>query len=135
MTYRTKAEQSGGEYFLATGAVLAGLGVAAGAFGTHLLKSQYGAEELEIWRTAASYQMYHALALIVAARLYARHPSRLLRVTCGLFIAGIALFSGSLYLLALTGQSPLGLITPLGGAAFLAGWGCLAVGIVRPSES
>ena len=131
MTYQHRPDRSGGEYVLATGAVLAGLGVAAGAFGAHLLKGQLDGGELEIWRTAASYQMYHALALIVAARLLARYPSRLFRVTCGLFIAGIVIFSGSLYLLALTDESAFGMITPLGGAAFLAGWGCLAVGIVR----
>jgi len=131
VTYHPKAGQSGGEYILATGAVLAGLGVAAGAFGAHLLKARLDADQLEVWRTAASYQMYHALALIVAARLLTRHPTRLLRLTCGLFIAGVVLFSGSLYLLALTSEPAFGLITPAGGAAFLAGWACLAVGIVR----
>ena len=84
-----------------------------------------------MWRTAASYQMYHALALIVAARLLARHPIRLFRAACGLFILGIVLFSGSLYAVALTGEPALGIITPFGGLAFLAGWGCLAVGIFR----
>lgn len=135
MNYHPRARQSGGEYILATGAVLAGLGVAAGAFGAHLLKARLDAGELDIWRTAASYQMYHALALIVAARLLARYPSRLLRISCGLFIAGIVLFSGSLYLLALSGESALGAITPLGGAAFLAGWASLAVGVVRTTRS
>jgi uncharacterized membrane protein YgdD (TMEM256/DUF423 family) len=126
-----RTERSGGEYVLATGAVLAGLGVAAGAFGAHALKTRLGADELEIWKTAATYQMYHALALVVAARLLGRYPVLLFRVACGLFIAGIAFFSGSLYLLALTGRAGLGAITPVGGAAFLAAWGCMAVGIVR----
>ncbi len=135
MNYRPRSERSGGEPILVTAAVLAGLGVAAGALGAHLLKGRLGPDELDIWKTAANYQMYHALALIVAARLYARHPTRLLRFTCGLFIAGIVLFSGSLYLLALSGESALGLITPLGGAAFLAGWACMAVGIARSNQS
>ncbi|HEU5220293.1 MAG TPA: DUF423 domain-containing protein [Gemmatimonadales bacterium] len=130
MTHR-HGEQPGGEFLIAAGALLAGLGVAAGAFGAHYLKGSLNSDQLDIWHTAANYQMYHALALIVAARLLSRHPTRLLRAACGLFLAGILLFSGSLYLLALTDASILGVITPLGGLAFLAAWGCLAVGIVR----
>ena len=135
MSRHPREGETGGEGLIATGAVLAGLGVAAGAFGAHLLKTRLEVEELEAWRTGASYQMYHALALIVAARLYARHPTRVLRIACGLFITGILVFSGSLYLLALTGEPLLGAITPLGGAAFLGAWGCLAVGIIRSSRS
>jgi uncharacterized membrane protein YgdD (TMEM256/DUF423 family) len=135
MTHQPRIGKTGGEQLLAAGAVLAGLGVAAGAFGAHLLKGRLGPENLDVWRTAASYQMYHALALIVVARLLTRHPTRLFRFTCGLFLTGIVLFSGSLYLLALTSQSAVGMITPLGGAAFLGGWGCLAVGIVQTGRS
>lgn len=124
-------ERAEGVTLLVAGAVLAGLGVAAGAFGAHLLTGRLDADQLDIWRTASSYQMYHALALIVAARFLARHPTRLLRASCGLFIVGILLFSGSLYLLVLTGQSALGAITPLGGLAFLAAWGAFAVGAIR----
>lgn len=131
MNSRPRSERSEGEYFLAAGAVLAGLGVAAGAFGAHLLKGRLDADDLEVWKTASSYQMYHALALIVSARLLARHPTRLFRIACGLFLTGIVLFSGSLYLIALTDQDSIGLITPMGGAAFLAAWACLAVGALR----
>lgn len=114
---------------LATGAVLAGTGVAAGALGAHLLQQQLTPHELDIWRTAANYQMYHAMAIIIVSRLLSHHPTRLFRVGTGCFIIGILLFSGSLYGLALTGAPVLGVITPLGGIAFLGGWLCLAMGI------
>lgn len=120
-----------GEVLLAAGAVLAGLAVAAGALGGHLLRNSFTDAESGLWRTAATYQMYHALGLLVVARLLTRHPSRLFRAACGLFILGILLFSGSLYLIALTGVPGVGIITPFGGLAFLAGWICLAVGIFR----
>lgn len=120
-----------GDLLVAAGAVLAGLGVTAGSLGTHLLKDGFTAYDNDIWRTAANYQMYHALALVVTARVLARHPTRFFRAACGLFILGIALFSGSLYAIALTGEKGFGILTPLGGIAFLAAWGCLAVGIFR----
>jgi len=113
------------------GAVLAALAAAAGAFGAHALRNRLGAPELAIWETAARYQMYHALALLLTARLLTANPLRLLRVASWLFGTGIVLFSGSLYLLAVTGQRWLGAITPLGGIGFLAGWGCLAAGALR----
>ena len=124
-------ERFEGDVLLAAGAVLAGLGVALGALGGHLLKDSFTPAEIELWRTAASYHMYHALGLIVVARLLSRHPSKFFRATCGLFILGIVLFSGSLYGIALTGEAGLGVIAPIGGLAFLAGWTCLAIGIVR----
>ena len=124
----------GAEYLIATGAVLAGLGVAAGAFGTHLLRERFIGDEIDVWRAASNYQMYHALALIAAARLLARQPTRLLRISCGLFIAGIVLFSGSLYLMVLSGSTAFGLFTPIGGTAFLAAWACLAIGVVRANR-
>lgn len=130
-----KVDSVEGEMVLATGAVLAGLGVAAGAFGAHLLKDTLTPADLEIWRSAASYQMYHALALLVVGRLLTRHPSRLLRGSCWLFILGILLFSGSLYLLAISGRPEIGAVTPFGGVAFLGGWVCLAVGVARTGRS
>jgi uncharacterized membrane protein YgdD (TMEM256/DUF423 family) len=75
--------------------------------------------------------MYHGLALLLAGRLLAHNPARLLRLACGLFLAGIVLFSGSLYLLAVTGQRWPGAITPVGGIGFLGGWVCLAAGALR----
>lgn len=130
-----QVERAEGQRILVTGAILAGLGVAAGALGAHLLRERLTEAEQDIWRTAASYQMYHALALIVVGRLLARQPSRLLRATCVLFVAGILFFSGGLYLLALSGEPAFGSMTPIGGAAFLAAWGCLVVGVVRAGRS
>jgi uncharacterized membrane protein YgdD (TMEM256/DUF423 family) len=97
--------------------------VAAGAFGAHGLQHRLDAHSLTTFETSARYQMYHALAIGVAA-LVARTTAG--DIACALFLAGIVLFSGSLYLLALTGIRALGFITPIGGAAFLAGWAALA---------
>lgn len=102
------------------------LGVAAGAFGAHALKTRLSAEMLAIFETGVRYQMYHALALLIAAWAQTRWPGALVSVSGWLFIVGIILFSGSLYLLCFTGERWLGAITPLGGLAFLAGWLCLA---------
>lgn len=112
--------------FFAAGAISALIAVAAGAFGAHGLKSRLDAEMLAIFETGARYQMYHALALIAAAWAATRWPGTLVSLSGWLFIAGTILFSGSLYLLSLTGQRWLGAITPLGGLMFLAGWLCLA---------
>ncbi len=121
--------------FLAIAALLGGLAVAAGAFASHALKEKLTDRALEIFETGARYQMYHALALLLVALLcnsglqtlpYEAPPPTL--VTAGIaFIVGVVIFSGSLYALSLTGIKWLGAITPLGGAAFLLGWGCLAV--------
>ncbi len=104
----------------------AGLGflaVALGAFGAHALKATLQANDTtEVWKTAVLYHFLHALALLVLAALPAAS-----RAASGLFIAGILIFSGSLYLLALTNIKWLGAITPLGGLLFLAGWICLVI--------
>ena len=81
---------------------------------------------LAVFETGVRYQMYHALALLGTAMLMERAPGRLLTAAAWLFIAGITLFSGSLYALALTGVTTLGAVTPLGGLALLAAWACLA---------
>lgn len=112
--------------FFAAGAISACLAVAAGAFGAHGLKSRLDAEMLSIFETGVRYQMYHAFGLIVVAWALTRWPGHLLWTSGWLFIAGTVIFSGSLYLLSLTGQRWLGAITPLGGLAFIAGWLCLA---------
>lgn len=104
------------------------LGVALGAFGAHALKATLPPDMLAVFETGVRYQMYHVFALVAAAWAWARWPHRIFAVAGGLFIAGILLFSGSLYLLAFTGLRALGAITPLGGLAFLAGWLCLAWG-------
>ena len=114
---------------MAIAAILGALSVAGGAFASHALKEQISERSLEIFETGAKYQMYHALALLLVAILLTRLdviPTTL--VTSGIaFIVGVFLFSGSLYALSLTGIKWLGAITPLGGVAFLIGWGCLAV--------
>ncbi|MBW4471087.1 MAG: DUF423 domain-containing protein [Stenomitos rutilans HA7619-LM2] len=115
--------------FLTIAAVLAGLAVAAGAFASHALKERLTERALDIFETAARYQMYHALALFLVAVLLSRAESAptTLSVAGYAFIAGTAIFSGSLYALSLTGIKWLGAITPLGGTAFLVGWGCIAL--------
>jgi uncharacterized membrane protein YgdD (TMEM256/DUF423 family) len=113
--------------FLLVGAVAAFLGVGLGAFGAHGLRARISPEMLAVFETGVRYQMYHALALVLTSVLMSRMGGWL-AVTAGwCFIAGIALFSGSLYGLALTGVTVLGAITPFGGLAFLAGWGCLSL--------
>jgi len=113
--------------FFALGSLLGGLGVALGAFGAHALKARLRPEKLETFETAVRYHLWHALALLGAAYAAARWPSSLSSAAGWLFAAGILLFSGSLYLLALSGKRWLGAITPMGGAAFIAGWLCLAL--------
>ena len=120
---------------LVTGALLAGLSVAAGAFGAHALRNRLGANDLAIWETAARYQTYHALALLLTARLLSRRTTPFRKAACWLFCGGIVLFSGSLYVLAVTGQRWAGAITPLGGVALLAGWACFAAGCLRPAAT
>lgn len=117
------------ERALATaGAVLAALAVIAGAFGAHALRGQIGPDLLAAWETGARYQMYHALALFVAAWIHSRGATVQARWAGRLFLVGILLFSGSLYALALSAPRFLGAITPLGGLALIAGWMCLAAG-------
>src|ERR671933_2923470 len=113
--------------FFLIGAVSACVGVAAGAFGAHGLKERLSADMLAIFEVGVRYQMYHAFALIAAAWAQARWPGSRSTASGWLFVAGTIIFSGSLYLLSLTGQRWLGAITPLGGLAFLAGWLCLAM--------
>ncbi len=114
--------------FFTLGALSALVGVAAGAFGAHGLKSRLDAEMLSVFEVGVRYQMYHAFALVIAAWAATRWPGQQPLITASgwLFVAGTLLFSGSLYLLSLTGLRWLGAVTPLGGLAFLAGWLCLA---------
>jgi uncharacterized membrane protein YgdD (TMEM256/DUF423 family) len=113
--------------FLLIGAVLGFLGVALGAFGAHGLRSRLSPEMLVIFETGVRYQMYHVFALlIVAAAIGHAGQARLLTISGWSFIAGILVFSGSLYALALTGTTTWGAVTPIGGLGFLIGWACLA---------
>lgn len=117
------------QIFLSVAAILGGLSVAAGAFASHALRERISERSLEIFDVGARYQMYHALALLLVAILISRTPAppTTLLASGWLFIIGVAIFSGSLYALSLTGIKILGAITPLGGVAFLLGWGALAV--------
>ncbi len=118
--------------FLVIGSLFGVLAVALGAFAAHGLQARLSADLLQTFETGARYQMYHALALLAAGLVIPRYPGAGLVTTAGwLFVAGIVIFSGSLYLLALTGQRWLGAITPIGGLAFIAGWLCLALGVWR----
>lgn len=112
--------------FFALGALSAFLAVAAGAFGAHALKGKLAPDMLDVFETATRYQVYHALGLLVVAWAVTHWPASLAAWAGWLFVAGTILFSGSLYLLTLTGQRWLGAITPFGGLAFLAGWLILA---------
>lgn len=118
-------------HWIAWGAVNAALSVAAGAFGAHALKAQLPEAMLVTFETGARYHMYHALALIAVGLVLGSRPSGLLSAAGWAFTAGIVLFSGSLYALALSGVRGLGAITPLGGVAFLAGWVLFAVAASR----
>jgi uncharacterized membrane protein YgdD (TMEM256/DUF423 family) len=109
------------------GCIFALSGVAAGAFGAHALRDALPGSLLGIFETGVRYQMYHAFALLATAVVAVRRPTRLVAAVGGLFAAGIAIFSGSLYLLSTTGILWLGAITPIGGVAFLAGWSLLAI--------
>lgn len=108
-------------------------GVALGAFAAHGLKSRLTPEYLAVFQTGTHYQLIHALALFGVALLAARLPGQLVNLAGGCFALGILLFSGSLYLLTLSGVAGLGMITPLGGLAFLAGWLCLGLAAWRIS--
>ena len=110
--------------FFALGSFFGGLSVALGAFGAHALADRIPPDRLANFETGARYQMYHALALLAVALAVAYFPSgvKLLNAGGWLFTAGIILFSGSLYILSISGIRWLGAVTPLGGVAFAAGW-------------
>ncbi|MBI3097858.1 MAG: DUF423 domain-containing protein [Planctomycetes bacterium] len=117
--------------FAVLGALSALIGVAAGAFGAHALRSRLDPEMLAVFETGARYQMYHALALLACGWAADRFRHRAVDAAGLCFAAGTLLFSGSLYALALSGTKAWGAITPIGGALFLAGWLSLAWGAAR----
>ena len=117
--------------WLVIAAVNGSLSVAAGAFGAHALQNRLDAHGLQVFETGARYQMYHALAIGLAAFAMLGEAAALARFAAALFLAGIVLFSGSLYLLALMGVRALGMVTPFGGLAFLAGWIALGWAAMR----
>ena len=117
--------------FFAIGAISAFLAVALGAFGAHALRARLSSEMLQVFEVGVRYHFYHALALLAVAWAATRWPGGAVTAAGWLFLAGTVIFSGSLYLLSLTGQRWLGAVTPIGGAAFLLGWLCLAWGAWR----
>jgi uncharacterized membrane protein YgdD (TMEM256/DUF423 family) len=118
-------------FFFAAGSLMAFLAVALGAFGAHALKSKLSADMLDIFEVGVRYQMYHALGLIAVSWALSRWPESNLNAAGWAFIIGIVIFSGSLYVLSLTGIRWFGAITPIGGVAFLAGWAILVWSVSR----
>lgn len=117
--------------FVGIGAVFALLGVAAGAFGAHALQTRIAPERLNTFEVAVRYQMYHALALIAVAWATTRWQSGAVTTAGWLFVAGILIFSGAVYTLALGGPRWMGAIAPIGGMSLMAGWALLAWGVLR----
>ena len=112
--------------FFVLGAVFAGLAVVLGAFGAHALRATLSTDDLATFEIGVRYQMYHALGLLAVAWAASQWPTGAVHAAGWAFVAGIVIFSGSLYLLVLTGQRWLGAITPFGGVALLVGWALLA---------
>lgn len=113
------------------GAILAGLGVAAGAFGAHALDGHVPPERIEVFATGARYQLAHGIALLFVGLAAGRAPDSRWTVAGWLFTSGSVVFAGSLYLLVLTDTAWLGAVTPIGGACFLAGWMAVALAAIR----
>jgi len=123
---------TGARLFLVAGGLAALLAVALGAFGAHALKGRLPAGMLAAWHTGVEYQVYHALGLLAVGLLATQVPdSALLKWSGWLMLAGIGLFSGSLYALALSGASWLGAVTPVGGLAFLAAWSLFVAAAIK----
>jgi len=121
---------------LSAGALFAGLAVVLGAFGAHALKTVLPADQLPVYDTAVRYQFYHSIALLVTGITYTSFPVKSLKLAATFFIIGILLFSGSLYLLTALSINnisikPIGILTPIGGLFFIAGWVLFLLGIVR----
>lgn len=120
---------------IALGAVSAMLAVALGAFGAHGLRSVLDADHMRTFETAVRQQTTHALALVVTGLLAERRSSRALSFAAGAFVVGLALFCGSVYALAFGAARALGLVAPIGGLAFMAGWLAVGVGALAPATS
>ena len=127
--------------FLIIASILGALSVALGAFGAHSLKQYVESETVATFETGVRYQFYHTFALLAVAILYNTFPGKWLNAAGCLFIAGVVLFSGSLYVLTAlkatntVGLRGIGIITPFGGLMFIAGWICLLLGILNSTKS
>jgi uncharacterized membrane protein YgdD (TMEM256/DUF423 family) len=117
--------------FFGLGSVFALVGVGLGAFGAHGLRASVSPADLATFETGVRYQMYHALALFAVAWAYSRWPSTGLATAGWMFVLGMLVFSGSLYVLVLTNQRWLGAVTPIGGLCFLVGWALLSWSALR----
>ena len=113
--------------FIKVGSILAFLAVAAGAFGAHGLKNILSSQMLEVYHTAVDYHMWHAIGLLIIGLIQQHKPSSLLSKSAYFMLAGITLFSGSLYAMSLSGYKILGIITPIGGICLLIAWALLAM--------
>lgn len=120
-----------GQFFISTSAILALLGVALGAFGSHGLKETLSADMMSVYQTGSHYHLTHALALLGIGILARQMDSKAIKVAGIAMIFGILVFSGSLYALAISGVRILGAITPIGGVGFMVGWAALAVAAIK----
>jgi uncharacterized membrane protein YgdD (TMEM256/DUF423 family) len=121
--------------FIGLGALGSFLAVATGAFGEHMLKQVLDADMLAVWQTAVQYLIFHSLGLILIGMLHGSSPRICQKIAGGFMLAGIVLFSGSLFALSLSGLKWLGMITPAGGACFLIAWLILALGYLTVRQS
>lgn len=122
--------------FILLGSVNAALAVILGAFGAHMLKARLSPEMLNVYQVGSHYHFYHAIGMLVVGLLAAQiHNDAAVQLSGFLMLGGIVLFSGSLYLLAVTGLTWLGAVAPLGGLAFIAAWVVLAVAVLRATTS
>ena len=117
--------------FFAFGSAFSLLSVLFGAFGAHTLEKKLSPEMLNVFEVGVRYQMYHGIGLIVVAWALSQWQNSLTTAAGWCFIAGILIFSGTLYTLSLTGIKWFGMVTPIGGLAFIAGWGCLVIAVFR----
>jgi len=120
--------------FISLGAINAFIAVAAGAFAAHGLKHSISANNLAIFHTAADYQLAHALGLLLLGILYKIEPMPSIKLSANLMLAGIIIFSGSLYILALSNMKWLGMITPVGGLCFLVAWLTIGVSFLKKNK-
>ena len=121
---------------IVAGSAFAGLAVILGAFGAHALKAKLAADQLSVFQTGVQYQFYHSFALLITGILFSSFPQKQLKQAATFFIAGIVLFSGSLYTMSVLsisgiGLGPVGIITPIGGSFFILGWVLLLFGILK----
>lgn len=117
--------------FLTAATISGALAVLFGAFGAHLLKQMLSPEMLEVYKTGVQYQFYHTFALLIVGLLMNIKPTKSLKWSGYLFIGGILIFSGFLYLLAITGIKQLGMIVPIGGVMFVVGWICMLIHLLK----